>query len=127
MKSVLAALRPLRFLLSVCICAFLLFSYALPTFDAAAVPLKDEPAKNEPNPSANKAVKEYEQVARDALHTPGGPGPNLEETQARTQEGGLNEVQGRAGLEEMKRPSNSGGVPTVEKSIKNALEKVQDK
>lgn len=117
MKSVLTALRPLRHLLTVCFCAILLFSYVAPAFAA--------PMKNEPNPTANQAAKEYEQESRDAIATDGPP--SMKETQKKTRGGGLNEVQGKAGLDEMKRPSNSGGTPSVEKDIKNVLEKVQDK
>lgn len=120
MKSVLTALRPLRSLFAICICALLFFT-AMPSFAGIAAPMK-----NEPNPSANKAAKEYEQAGREALER-SGPGPTLKESQEMTREGGLNEVQGKAGLEEMKRPSNAGGVPTVEKDIKNVLEKAQEK
>jgi ABC-type nickel/cobalt efflux system permease component RcnA len=117
MKSVLTALRPLRALLVVCFATLVLFSTVSPSFAAAM--------KNEPNPSTNKAAKEYEQVSRDALET-GHPGPNLKESQEKTKGGGLNEVQGKAGLEEMNRPSNSGGVPTVEEKIQDALESAKN-
>lgn len=115
MKSVL---HPFRFLAMLCFCLLMLVSYVAPSF---AVPMS-----NEPNSSANKAAKEYEQAGRDSLEV-GHPGPTLKEAQEKTSGGGLNEVQGTAGMEEMNRPSNSGGVPTVEKRIKNALEGVQDK
>ncbi|XHX79339.1 MAG: hypothetical protein RBJ76_05250 [Stenomitos frigidus ULC029] len=117
MKDVLAVLRPLRYLVTLCLCAVLLFSSVAPAFAASA--------KNEPNPSANKAAKEYEQESRNAIATD--HPPNLSETQAKTKGGGINEVQGKAGLNEMNRPSNSGGIPSVEKDVKNVLEKVQDK
>lgn len=115
-----AILRSLRFLVAVCISALLLFSSVLPTFSANAAPMK-----NEPNANANAAAKKYEQVSREPLEA-GHPGPNLKESQEKTKGGGINEVQGTAAAENMKRPSNSGGVPTVEKDIKNALEKAQD-
>ncbi|MBW4579680.1 MAG: hypothetical protein KME42_08935 [Tildeniella nuda ZEHNDER 1965/U140] len=117
MKDVLAVLRPLRYLVTICLCAVLLFSYVTPAFAA--------PIKNEPNAVANQAAKEYEQESRDAIATD--HPPNLNETQKKTRGGGLNEVQGKAGLKEMKRPSNSEGTPSVERGIKGALEKVQDK
>lgn len=118
MKSVLNILRPMRFLLAVCISALLILSYAVPTLAA--------PMRNEPNPEANQAAKKYEDVSRKALETDH-PGPTMKESEELTNKGGINEVQGTAGAEDMKRPSNSGGVPTVEKDIKNVLEKVQDK
>ncbi len=117
MKSVLTVLRPLRYFLTICLCAVLLFSYVTPAFAA--------PMRNEPNSTANKAAKEFEQESRDAIATD--HPPSMAETQKKTRGGGLNEVQGKAGLDELKRPSNSGGVPTVEKDIKEALEKAQDK
>ncbi|MBW4472029.1 MAG: low temperature-induced protein [Stenomitos rutilans HA7619-LM2] len=117
MKDVLTVLRPLRYLVTICLCAVLLFSYVTPAFAA--------PMRNEPNAAANKAAKEFEQESRDAIATD--HPPSLGETQQKTKGGGLNEVQGKAGLNEMKRPSNSGGAPSVEKDIKNVLEKVQDK
>lgn len=120
MKSVLTVLRPIRFLLTICIAA-LVFFQTLPSFTAYAAPMR-----NEPNSSANQAAKEYEQAGRQALER-SAPGPSMQESQEVTSGGGLNEVQGRAGIEEMKNPANAGGVPSVEKSIKNALETAQDK
>jgi hypothetical protein len=117
MKDVLTVLRPLRYLVTLCLCAVLMFSYVAP---ALAVP-----AKNEPNAAANQAAKEYEQESRDAIATD--HPPTLSETQKKTRDGGINEVQGKAGLNEMKRPSNTAGLPSVEKDVKNVLEKVQDK
>ncbi|XGV96746.1 MAG: hypothetical protein ACAF41_28985 [Leptolyngbya sp. BL-A-14] len=117
MKDVLTVLRPLRHLVMLCLCAVLLFSYVTPAFAA--------PMRNEPNAAANKAAKEYEQESRDAIATD--HPPTLSETQRKTQGGGLNEVQGKAGIDEMSRPSNAGGTPSVEKDVKNVLEKVQDK
>ncbi|HEY9909308.1 MAG TPA: hypothetical protein V6D18_17095 [Thermosynechococcaceae cyanobacterium] len=111
-------LRPLRFLLTFCFCALLWVAYTAPSFAV--------PATGEPNPSANRAAKAYERVSREPLEA-GKPGPNLKEAQAKTSDGGLNEVQGKAGLEEMNRPSNSGGSPTVEKRIEKALEGAQGK
>ena len=117
MKDALTVLRPFRYVLTLCLCAVLLFSYVTPAFAASM--------KNEPNASANKAAKEFEQESRDAIATD--HPPTLSETQKKTRNGGINEVQGTAGLKEMKRPSNAEGSPSVEKDIKNVLEKVQDK
>ena len=117
MKDALTVFRPLRYLLALCVCAVLLFSAVTPAFAA--------PMKNEPNAAANQAAKEYEQESRDAIATD--HPPTMSETQSKTRGGGLNEVQGKAGLKEMKRPSNAAGMPSVEKDVKNVLEKVQDK
>lgn len=117
MKDVLIVLRPLRYLMTLCLCAVLLFSSVTPAFAA--------PMKNEPNAATNKAAKQFEQESRDTIATD--HPPTMSETQQKTRGGGLNEVQGKAGLKEMKRPSNAEGTPSVEKDIKNVLEKVQDK
>ncbi len=117
MKDVLTALRPLRHLVTLCLCAVMLFASVAPAFAV--------PARNEPNAAANKAAKQYEQESRDAIATD--HPPNMKETQAKTKGGGLNEVQGKAGLNEMKRPSNTSQTPSVEKDVKNIIEKVQEK
>ena len=49
MKDVLTALRPLRYLVMLCLCAVMLFSSVAPAFAV--------PARNEPNPEANQAAK----------------------------------------------------------------------
>lgn len=117
MKDALTSLRPLRYFLTLCLCAVLLFSYATPAFAT--------PIKGEPNAAANRAAKEYEQESRNTIATD--HPPTLSETQKKSSGGALNEVQGKAGLNEMKRPSNAEGAPTVEKDVKTILEKVQDK
>ena len=104
--------------LALCVCALLLLSSAAPLFAA--------PMRNEPNPEANVAAKKYEEASREPLEA-GHPGPTMKEAQEKTKRGGLNEVQGTAAAEDMKNPANAGGVPTVEKAIKNALEGVQEK
>jgi hypothetical protein len=111
-------LRSIRTFLTVCLFSILLFSYTLPSFAA--------PMRNEPNPNANAAAKKYEQVSREPLEA-GHPGPTLEEAQEKAGGGGVNEIQGKVGIENMKRPSNSGGLPTVEENIKEALEAVEGK
>jgi hypothetical protein len=115
MKSFLSALRPFRFLAAICICALLVFSAVMPA-DAANTPRTGEA-------ESAQAMKKMEQKGREILEA-GGP-TSLERVQTESNKG-LNEVQGSAGAEDMKRPSNSGGT-TVEQRIENALEKAQDK
>jgi hypothetical protein len=115
MKSFLSALRPLRFLFAICVCALLVFSYVAPGY-AANAPRRGEA-------ESAQAMKKMENKGREILEA--GEPTSLERVQSESNRG-LNEVQGAAGAEDMKRPSNSQGT-TVEQQIKNALEKAQDK
>jgi hypothetical protein len=119
MKSFLSALRPLRFLVAVCVCALLVFSYVAPGYAAgygANAPRRGEA-------ESAQAMKKMEDKGREILEA--GEPTSLERVQSESNRG-LNEVQGAAGAEDMKRPSNSQG-STVEQRIQNALEKAQDK
>lgn len=117
MKSMLSALR---FVLTVCLCAVVMFSTVVSTASASSLPFKDEPMKNE----ASKVAKEYEATAKETIDR--GGLQSLEEVRDRSKGGAPNEVQGTVGIEDMKRPSNSQG-QSVEDQIKRGLDKVQDK
>lgn len=110
MKSMLSGLR---FFLTLCLCAVLVFSTVVP--NALATPMKGE---------ATHPAKEYEQTAKDAIDQ-GGP-KNLQEIMERQEPGALNDVQGTVGADQMKRPSNSQG-ESIEQQIKEGLDKIQDK
>ncbi len=116
MKLILSALRPLRFLLAVCVSALLLFSYAYPAFAKTSSPSDGE---------SIDLAKKMEQRGRDILEA--GKVPGLKEEQEKTANGGLNVVQGTTGIEDMKRPSNTGDVNVPEEQIQKALEKVEGK
>lgn len=115
MKSILRNLRPLRVLVSLCVCAVLLLA-AIPASPAFAASKIEQPA--------NRVAEDYDLRSREALKDGGvsAPMPELQQQQ----EGGLNEVQGKAGKDELKRPSNSKGT-TIEKQIEKALDGVHDK
>lgn len=109
MKSMLTKVRAL---LTVCVCALLVFLTVIPS--AIATPMKGE---------ATEPAKTYEKTAVDAIND-GGP-KSLDRIQER-QAGGLNEIQGTAGIEDQKRPSNSGS-DTIESKLKRGLEKAEGK
>jgi hypothetical protein len=114
MKSILSTLR---FVLVTCLCAVLLFS----SISAAnAAPNPNQPIKGE----ATEPAKSYERTAKDAIDR--GGLRSIEEITERAQNGAPNEIQGTAGLEGMKRPSNTG-TSSIEEKIKGSLEKAQDK
>ncbi|NDJ15945.1 hypothetical protein [Myxacorys almedinensis] len=110
MKSML---KKVRALLVVSICALLVFLTVIPPA-AIATPMKGE---------ASETAKIYEQTAVDAINE-GGP-KSLDKIQER-QSGGLNEIQGTAGFDQQKRPSNSQG-DTIESKIKRGLDKAESK
>jgi hypothetical protein len=115
MKSIVSTLR---FVLMTCLCAVLLFSSVVSTANAAPNP--NQPIKGE----ATEPAKTYERTAKDAIDR--GGLRSIEEVTERAQNGAVNEIQGTAGIEDMKRPSNTGG-SSIEGKIKGSLEKAQDK
>ncbi|MBF2065641.1 MAG: hypothetical protein IGS39_14650 [Calothrix sp. C42_A2020_038] len=101
-----------RFVIVTVLCVSLLFSN---TLSAQAIGAKKS-APTEATDQLNLIQKQTDEVARKAPLT-------LEETQAKTEKG-LNEVQGDADKDKMKRPENSGSATTVQDQVKNILDKV---
>ncbi len=118
MKSLLSTVRVV---LAACLCAMLMFSLAMPTQMASAVPMKNQPIKGE----ASDTAKTYERTAKDAIDQ-GGP-QGIKAIKERAKDGGLNEIQGTAGIEDMNRPSNSPGMGSIEETLKRSLEKAEGK
>lgn len=102
--------RLIRSFVTVCFCALLLISYALPAFAVTSSPTKGE-----------EKLLGIEKEAQEAvLKNP----MSLEETQAKASKG-PNEVQGDADLEKMKNPSNTNAT-SFEQQVKKAVSKVKD-
>lgn len=114
MKSLLSGVR---FILTVCLCAIVMFASIVPSASAQAV-VKDKPMTNE----ASKVAKEYERTAKETIDK--GGLQSLEEVRDRTKGGGLNEVQGTTGFEDMKRPSNTS-MKSIEQQIEEGLDKAE--
>ncbi len=108
-----ALLRPIRFLIAACFSVLLLFSYTLPAYSA-----------NPSSPTGGEAnLLDIERKSQEAvLSDPYDINKQIEETNP-----GLNEVQGTADIDKMKRPDNTKGVESVEEKIGKALEKVEGK
>lgn len=105
-------LRRVRFLVAACVCAFLLMSYALPAYSATSQPTEGE---------AN--LLEIEGKSQDAISTKN-PGDFGLHKQIKETNPGLNEIQGSADADKMKRPDNtSSSSKSVEQIIGNTLEK----
>lgn len=103
---------PVRFVIVAFTCALLIFSNAFP---AAAIGSQKSNPKDEVT-QLTGIQKETDQISTQ-------PPPGLQETQEKANEG-LNEVQGAADIEKMKRPENSQQATSVEDEVKNLLEKV---
>ena len=111
-----STLRLVRFLVAVCVCTLLLFSHPFPAYSAPVNPTGNQTAPTEGESQLLQIEREaQEAVLKDPY--------SREETQYKASQG-LNEVQGAADLDKMKRPENSQGATSVEDKVKNALEKV---
>lgn len=109
------SVRPVRFLVAVCVSAFLMFSYAFPAFSAPVNPTGNKTAPQEGEEQLLQVEREaQEAVIKDPY--------SREETQTKANEG-LNEVQGAANADKFYRPENSQGATSVEDKIKKGLEK----
>ena len=108
-----AWLRPVRLVLAACVCALLVFTYVTPAYSAPTSSPKD----GEVN-LTNIERKSQEAVLKDPL--------SLKETQTEANKG-LNEIQGDADKDKMKRPENTQGVESIEQKVQESLEKVTGK
>ncbi|RCJ42633.1 hypothetical protein A6770_07040 [Nostoc minutum NIES-26] len=104
--------RPLRFVIAAALCLTLVVSNAFPA--AAIGSSKSSPTEG--TTQLNKIQKKTDEVARSAP-------PNLEEVQSES-ERGLNEVQGDADKNKMKRPENSQNATSVIDKVEDYLGKV---
>lgn len=112
-----SALRPVRFLVAVCVSVFLVFSYAIPAYSQPKN-VSPQPTSNPTAPQQGESnLLEIEREAQEAvLEDP----YSREKTQAKANEG-LNELQGTADVDKMKRPENSAA-SSVEDKSKDFLE-----
>lgn len=113
-RSRFASLRPLRLLVALCVCAFLVLSNAVPAFAAKSFAAKSNPTQGE------EQLLGIERKSQEkALEQPS----SRAETQAETNPG-LNEIQGEADKEKMYTPEKSAGAGSVERNVQKSLEKV---
>lgn len=112
MNFISTVLKPLRFLFLIFTCTLLIFSSVSPAFAASGSTTQE-----------GQAAKVYTKKAQDALND---APQSLKEVQKRTA-GGLNEVQGKAGIDKMKRPSNSQNATTAQDYVERALDNAKTK
>jgi hypothetical protein len=107
--------RPVRFLVVAFTCALLLLTNAFPALAIGTTP-------SAPTEATDQLIGIQNKTDKKATEPPLGRG----ETQAETYNG-LNEVQGDADFDKMKRPENSQNATTVKDQVENFLEKVTGK
>lgn len=110
----LSALRPIRFLVAICVCALLVFSQALPAFSDPVNPSGSSSAPQQGEAQLRGIEKEAQEAAIDKPYSG-------QETQSKAQEG-LNEIQGSADANKMSRPEDSQEAVSVEDKSKNFLD-----
>ena len=110
----LSALRPVRFLVAVCVCAVLVFSYAFPAYSDTP-----QPTSNSTSPKAGET--QLLDIERQAQETVLDKPYSRKDTQDKTNTG-LNEIQGTADLDKMNRPENSQDASSVEDKSQKFLE-----
>lgn len=111
----LPTLRLIRFLVAVCVCALLVFSSGFAAYAAS------------PNPTSSSKLNEGEaplndiyKKSEDILST---DKPFSRQAMQEEANSGLNEVQGSADVDLMKRPDNSQA-SSIEEKVKDVLEAV---
>jgi hypothetical protein len=107
--------RPVRFLVVAFTCALLLLTNAFPAL-----------AMGTTKSATTEATDQLNQIQRKTDEKATEPPLGREETQAETYQG-LNEVQGDADFDKMKRPENSQNATTVKDEVGNFLEKMTGK
>lgn len=110
------ALRPVRFLVAICVSALLLFSNAFPAF---ADPVNPTSSKSSPQQGEANLQSIEKEAQKAVLKDP----YSQKETQNKANQG-LNEIQGAADLDQMSSPENSQDAISVEDKSKNFLEAI---
>lgn len=108
----LSALRPVRFLVVAFTCALMFLSNAVPAFAIDSY-------QSSPTEGTTQLLETQKKTDELAKSQPAG----LKKVQEESNKG-LNEVQGDADIDKMKRPGNSQGATSVEEEVKGFLEKV---
>jgi hypothetical protein len=105
--------------------ALVAFSLALVIFTNVSPAFAIESYQSNPREGETQLLETQKLTDEVSRYAPGNP--NTEQTQERTKNGGLNEIQGTADIDQMKRPENSTEAVSVEDEINNLLGKVTGK
>lgn len=113
--------RSLRLFVAGCICALMLFSNATPAYSLPNPFAKSDKTVAPSKPTEGEA--QLKSIEKEAQKTVNGSQDLLSaEEVIKNSNEGLNEVQGAADIDQMKRPSNSQG-ETIEGILQDKLEK----
>lgn len=114
-----------RFAIIVCVCALVTFSSVLPAYSN---PVKDTSSYGKSSPTnpqkGEDQLTNIEQKTWDFLKPENTFSSEKIQDEANK---GLNEIQGDADIDKMKRPSNSRNATSIEQQIQQNLSKAQDK
>jgi len=113
-----SALRPVRVLMAICACVFLVFSSAAPALSDTPQPKAAPSAPQQGEANLTSIEKEAQKAAMDDPYS-------RKDTQVKANEG-LNEIQGAADADKMSRPENAQATSVEEKS-KSFLEALTGK
>lgn len=114
-----SALRLVRFLVAVCVCALLVLSNAFPAYSASGNISPQPTSSSTPRQQGEANLLDIEKEAQEATQT---KPYSREETQSKANPG-LNEIQGTGDAEQMSRPENAKG-NSVEDKSKDFLERL---
>lgn len=114
----LSFLRPVRFLVAVCVCALLVFSHAFPAYSDPVNPTSSRVTPEKGEAQLRGIEREAQEATQEKPYS-------REETQAKANKG-LNELQGTADIDQMERPENAEASSVEEKS-KNFLDTLTGK
>ena len=115
----LSFLRPVRFLVAVCVCTLLVFSHAFPAYSDPVNTTAPQSAPQQGEAQLRGIEREAQEATQDKPYS-------REQTKAKANPG-LNEIQGNANVENMNRPENSQGASSVEDKSKNFLDALTGK
>lgn len=108
----LSMLHPVRFLIVAFTCTLMFLSTAFPALAISSY-------QSDPTEGTTQLLETQRRTDEVAKSPP----PSLQEVQEKSNQG-LNEVQGDADIDKMKRPENSQSSTTVKDEVENFLEKV---
>lgn len=113
--------RSLRLFVAACVCVLMLVSNATPAYSFPNPFAPDKPAQSSDPKKGEDKLQGIEEGAQKTIDRSQDLLSGKEVTK-KSEEGRLNEVQGAADIDKMKRPSNSGG-ETIEGILEDKLEK----
>jgi hypothetical protein len=119
----LPTLGAVRLAIVICASVLLFFSSAVPAYSS---PIKDTPgtSNNSDLRKGEDQLVDIEKKTWDFLRPENTFSPDKIRAEANK---GLNEVQGAADIDKMKRPSNSQDATTIEQQVEHNLAKLQGK